>query len=218
MKGLGSLNKDTWSIWVWSDSLWNLFVVLQNKILVVTGPEKVPEVKYFRKISADFNKQGLKLKFITIPSYVDNFFLYWGTSHVILSRTTSTQRPSSYTRTGAPLRAPYGNGGIPQGRLHHLEAHTSHTHLGCGKGWMLSRCRGRPLSYIGTASEGTLGYATTTTPSFFHSPPSTPLFLLLTGPHPSGLWLCSELTTRFVSTLLSSVSTPHFLHLFQKCI
>ena len=36
-----------------------------NSVFVRSGPEMVPQIKYFRTFSTDFNKQVLKLKLIT---------------------------------------------------------------------------------------------------------------------------------------------------------
>ena len=89
----------------------------------------------------------------------------WGhhpTPPLTLSRSTSTQGPSIHTCTGAPLGAPWRNRDILQERLHHLEAHTSHTSSGCEGGCLLpwmqegARC-------LMPASGGTQGNATTTT-------------------------------------------------------
>ena len=38
-------------------------------------PAMVPKVKYFKKFSSDFNKQGLKWKLITTASYFEEIFL-----------------------------------------------------------------------------------------------------------------------------------------------
>ena len=47
-----------------------LFLLL-NSVFVRSRPDMVPQVKYFRKFSTDSNKQGLKWKRITSPSYIE---------------------------------------------------------------------------------------------------------------------------------------------------
>ena len=42
------------------DVLSKIFILWQNIVFCAAEPEMVPKVKYFKKFSSDFNKQGLE--------------------------------------------------------------------------------------------------------------------------------------------------------------
>jgi len=52
-----------------------------------------------------------------------------GACPITLSRTTITQGRTPHTCTGAPLGTPWGSGGIPQGCIRSLEAHTTFLYM-----------------------------------------------------------------------------------------
>ena len=48
----------------------NFFLWL-NSVFVGNRHEIVLQVKYFKKLSTELNEQGLELKFITLPFYIE---------------------------------------------------------------------------------------------------------------------------------------------------
>ena len=55
MKGIDTLNKEIQGVLMCPQRKLRLF-----SVFVPIGPDMVPKVKYFRNLSTDFNKQGLK--------------------------------------------------------------------------------------------------------------------------------------------------------------
>ena len=62
-----------------------LFLLWPESVFCAPGPEIAPKVKYFKKFSSDFNKQGLKWRLITTGSYFEEknrfFFSKFVTFH-----------------------------------------------------------------------------------------------------------------------------------------
>ena len=72
MKSLDALIKDMKSVLLYPvKKLW------RNSVFVRRGLEVESQVEYFRKLSTDFNKQGLKWKLITSPSYIKKNIIFF---------------------------------------------------------------------------------------------------------------------------------------------